>query len=205
MNLFRIRADGTGKPERLTTSPHTQRAASWSPDGTVLSFTENHEVSGTDVMLYRPGQDPEIEPFVKTDFGEWLPFISPDGEWVAFASNKSGRPEVYVRRISGTGQQIRISTDGGILGRWTPDGRELIYRGLNHEIMAARYTVEGDRFKPERPVKLFEVPGPPYSFGFQPTTGGRILMYKNVGDPSDDSNEPVAVVNWPAELDAKVP
>ena len=205
MNLFRRRADGTGEAERLTTSRFRHHPTSWSRDGTVLAFIEDNDETGADLMLYRPGADPEVEVFLKTPFNEWLPFISPDGRWVLYGSNQSGDAEIYVRSLQGSGQQIRVSTDGSAIARWSPDRDELFYRNLDDKMMSVRFKVHNGLFIPESPVELFQMPVPPHSFKFQAVPGGRFLSYRDSDDMADETRDPVAVINWSAELEAKVP
>jgi len=205
VNLFRRRADGTGEAERLTTSRFRHQPTSWSRDGTVLAFIEDNDDTGADLMLYRPGADPEVEVFLKTPFNEWLPFISPDGRWVLYGSNQSGDAEIYVRSLQGSGQQIRVSTDGSAMARWSPDSNELFYRNRDDKMMSVRFKVDNGLFTPESPVELFEMPSPPHSFRFQAVPGGRFLSDRDSDDMADETRDPVAVINWSAELETKVP
>jgi len=204
-NLFRRRADGTGEAERLTTSEFRQRPSSWSRDGTVLAFTEDNVETGADLMLYRPGADPEVEVFLKTPFNEWLPRISPDGQWLLYGSNQSGEAEIYVRSLEGGARQIRVSTDSSAIARWSPDGNELFYRNRADKMMSVRYTVNDGVFTPESPVELFEMPDPPHSFAFQAVPDGRFLTYRDSDEVANKSQHPVVVIHWSAELEARVP
>ena len=85
--------------------------------------------SGLDIGIVRNGGRGPIEPIVATRFIEQYPAVSRDGQWLAFSSNQSGREEVYVRRLEGDDEQIQVSVGGGGEPVWSPDGRELIYRG----------------------------------------------------------------------------
>ena len=159
-----------------------------------------------DLMLYRPGADPEVDVFLATDFAEWGPRFSPDGRWISFGSNMSGDPEIYVRSASGVGQQVKISTDGGLFAAWNPAGKELLYRNLAGKMMSVSFTVEGDAFRPALPQELFDFGAPPHSFVFNITTSGdQFLSYKDLGGGEVTRREPIAVINWIDELEAKVP
>ncbi|TDI48291.1 MAG: serine/threonine-protein kinase [Acidobacteria bacterium] len=205
-NLYRMRADGTGETQRLTTSDRRQTPGAWSPDGTVLAFTERGGDPGLDLMLYRPGTDPEVEVFLATNFNEWQPGFSPDGRWISFASDMSGQPEIYVRSSTGSGQQVRISTEGGTIAVWNPVGKELFYRSLAGKLMSVSFTVEDDAFRPALPEELFDFSAPPYSFVFDVAPAGdRILAYKDLTGGEVERREPVVVINWIDELEAKVP
>ena len=77
--------------------------------------------------------------------------FSPDGRWIAYQSNESGRFEVYVRPFPGPGGKWQISTDGGLNAIWSRTRHELLYAGLDNRLMVASYTVEGDSFRSEKP------------------------------------------------------
>lgn len=154
LNLFIGRADGSGAPERLTSSDHIQLPGSWSPDGAVLAFVELHPVTGRDIMLLRYRGDRSVQPFLATPFHESNPQFSPDGRWVAYVSNESGRNEVYVRPLAGSSQKWQVSTNGGIEPVWAPNGRELFYRA-DGRLMSV--PVEGgSTFRAGQPNTLFE-------------------------------------------------
>jgi serine/threonine-protein kinase len=205
-NLYRKRANGTGEVERLTTSERRQVPTSWSADGRVLAFTETGGESGPDLMFYRPGADPEVEVFLATPFNEWNPQISPDGLWVAYGSDESGGPEIYVRPTSGDGGQVKVSTDGGPFAIWNPEGDGLVYRSTAGKLMNVSYTVQDGVFRPRPPRELFDYPAPPYSwqFDFSPD-GQRILAYKDRAGTVSSRREPAVVINWFDELESKVP
>jgi serine/threonine-protein kinase len=158
-NLWWQRADGTGDAERLTESKITQLAGSWHPSGKYLAFQELSPQTGQDIMIlpmegdetsgWKPGK-PTV--FLNGPFNEVEPMFSPDGRWLAYFSNESGRPEVYVRPFPGPGGKWQISTDGGLFPTWSRTRRELYYGtpGQN-KIMVASYTVDGASFRADKP------------------------------------------------------
>jgi dipeptidyl aminopeptidase/acylaminoacyl peptidase len=85
--------------------------------------------SNLDIGIVRNGGRGPLEPLVATGFIEQYPAVSRDDKWLAFSSNQSGREEVYVRRLEGGDEQIQVSVGGGGEPVWSPDGRELYYRG----------------------------------------------------------------------------
>ena len=102
--------------------------------------------------------------FAKTPFREAYGVFSPDGRWVAYQSNESGRPEVYVRPVvppgavgtaAAAGGQWQVSTAGGVFPAWRPDGKELYYLNPAGVMMAASITVTGTTLAPGAPVVLF--------------------------------------------------
>jgi dipeptidyl aminopeptidase/acylaminoacyl peptidase len=88
-----------------------------------------HPGSNLDIAIVRNGGRGPVEPVVATRFVEQYPSLSADDQWLAFSSNQSGREEVYVRRLDGTGEQVQVSVGGGTESVWSPDGKEVIYRG----------------------------------------------------------------------------
>jgi serine/threonine-protein kinase len=129
LNLFLMDADGLTTPERLTTSDNLQLPGAWSPDGAVLVYVEHHPQTGRDIWLLRhEGRDRPAEPFADSTFDETAPAFSPDGRWIAYVSNQSGRNEVYVRAVQAPSQATMISREGGSEPMWSREGRELFYR-----------------------------------------------------------------------------
>jgi dipeptidyl aminopeptidase/acylaminoacyl peptidase len=156
-NLYWKLADGTGVEQRLTESNNTQSPASWHPSGKFLAFEEQTEQTSWDLMIlplegdnasgWKPGR-PTV--FLNTPFAEHEPMFSPDGRWLAYSSNETGRSEVYVRPFPGPGGKWQISTAGGAFPTWSRTKHELFY-GNNGQIMVAPYEVEGDSFRAEQP------------------------------------------------------
>ncbi len=160
-NLWWIRSDGGGSPERLTQSDSNQVPESWTPDGKTFAFVQRNRNSGagTDVMTlsvdgnektgWKPGQ-PKV--FLSASFQETEPAFSPDGRWIAYRSNESGTYEIYVRPFPGPGGKTQISTGGGSLPQWSRNGKELYYiASTRDKIMAVTYSAIGDSFRAEKP------------------------------------------------------
>ena len=91
------------------------------------------------------------EPFLQTPFDERHPSFSPDGRWLAYASNESGTFQVYVRAFPDKGGKWQISNSGGVYPVWSRNGRELFFRTEDNRIMVATYTVKGDSFVADKP------------------------------------------------------
>jgi serine/threonine-protein kinase len=111
-------ADGSGAPERLTTSENGQYPGSWSPDGQVLAFSEPDPTTGYDIWMLGLQGDRKPRPFLQTPANESGPIFSPDGRWVAYLSDETGRNEIYVRPFPGPGGKMQISTEGGTEPMW---------------------------------------------------------------------------------------
>ena len=158
-NLWWIRSDGGGSPERLTQSNSVQISGSWTPDGKTLAFTQRNPGTGMDLMTLsvdgseKTGWKPQQpKAFLNTQFFESDPEFSPDGRWIAYISNESGTNEIYVRPFPGPGGKTQISTGGGSLPQWSRNGKELYYiASTRDKIMAVSYAAIGDSFRAEKP------------------------------------------------------
>src|SRR3989304_5530797 len=106
---------------------HIQAPNSFSPDGQLLAFIEQNPETGREVWVLNLA-DRKANPFLKTSYEETAPKFSPDGKWLAYTSEESGRREIYVQPYPGPGGKWQISTDGGQEPVWNPKGGELFYR-----------------------------------------------------------------------------
>jgi serine/threonine-protein kinase len=198
-NLFWRAADGTGEAERLTPDALVfQSFQSWSPDGRFLVFTQNDPETKADLWILSV-QDHKSRPLLRTPASELNANISPDGRWVAYQSNQSGRPEVYVQAFPGPSRNWQVSPDGGSFPVWARNGRELFYR--NAGWMMATDITAASEFAAGRPKRLFDAS--PFANWFDVARDGRFLMTKM------DKLPPIThlnlVQNWAEELKARVP
>jgi serine/threonine protein kinase/Tol biopolymer transport system component len=127
-NLFWMPVFEPGQAERLATSEYVQLPGSWSPDAGTLAFVERHPTTGRDIWVLPFASDRIPRPFLHAAFDEGAPRFSPDGRWLAYVSNESGRTEVFLRSRVDLGQRQPVSTNGGAEPVWARDGRQLFYR-----------------------------------------------------------------------------
>jgi dipeptidyl aminopeptidase/acylaminoacyl peptidase len=200
LNLFWQHVDGSGAAERLTTSPSPTIASSWSPNGQTIAFMQTSGETGQDIWTVGL-HDRKARPFLETRFNETAPVFSPDGQRIAYASDESGRWEVYVQPFPGPGGRSQVSTHGGTEPLWNPAGRELFYRAGNR-MMAVPVTLQ-PAFSADRPTALFEGPWLPTSRTLRnydvSLDGQRFLMLKAV-DEDQGLQQIVVVQNWFEEL-----
>jgi Tol biopolymer transport system component len=158
--------DGSGEPEILIADPQPRFPGSLSTDGRhLLHFTASPQTRGDLVVLPIKGDRKPVV-LLATPYFEVWPMFSPDGRWVAYHSDESGRGEVYVRPFvdPGTGGgapklgagRWQVSTAGGVFPVWRADGRELYFLSPEGALMAAGVEVEGASLRPGTPVKLFD-------------------------------------------------
>jgi serine/threonine-protein kinase len=205
-------ADGTGKPERLT-SGDLHYATGLSPDGTQVVFYQIAQTARGDLLKMSFEGDHRVETLLQTPFDEQEGTISPDGRWIAYESNSSGRSEIYVRPFPAiTGGQWQVSTAGGRRPLWARDGQELFYLtpvGPTSTLMRVLVEARSTVWSAGTPVALFQ---PRYYTGSQGRTydvspdGRRFLMIKEAGADQGDARPQIIVVqNWHEELKRLVP
>jgi Tol biopolymer transport system component len=197
--LHRQAADGVGQPELLTNSPYQQIPYSISPNGKAVVILEGDSGGGIDVSVLSLDGEPTSKPLFRTPFTEINPALSPDGRWLAYSSNESGRSEIYVRPFPDVDSgKYQVSVGSGDWPAWAPDGRELYYR-LGPAMVAVPIETEPS-FSPGTPEVLFE--GRYYSnvgrtYDVSPD-GRHFLMIK---DNPDAAPTPLRVVlNWTEAL-----
>ncbi|MBZ5659728.1 MAG: serine/threonine-protein kinase [Acidobacteriia bacterium] len=206
-NVWWQLADGSGGLERLTKSDYADIPKSFSPDGQLLAFNEINPKTQKDLWVLRLS-DRKAQPFLQTPFMEVAPTFSPDGRWLAYVSDESGRPEVYVQTYPAPGGKWQISTEGGTEPVWNRNGRELFFRSGN-KMMAADVTAQPG-FSAGKPRKLFEgsyvrSDWPLATMTYDVSADGqRFLMVKETEQASAATQINI-VQNWFEELKQKVP
>jgi Tol biopolymer transport system component len=171
----------------------------WSPDGRFLLFFSPDPKTGTDLwVLPTDSRIPKL--FLATAANEMWAQFSPDGRWIAYQSNETGRFEIYVRPFPGPGGPIPISTAGGIYTRWSRDGSELYYVAPDATLMAVRIRRTPTTISADTPVRLFKtrrigggvnVIG--YGHQYDVAPDGRFLI--NV-EPESNLRPITLVMNW---------
>jgi Tol biopolymer transport system component len=199
--MFWKPADATGPEERLTTSGQIQYCPSLTPDGKLLVFDD-----GEDIWMLRMEGDRKPRPFLQTRFQEGWARLSPDGRWLVYRSNETGRHEVYVQPFPGHGEKWPISTEGGHEPIWARSGREIFYRH-GDKMMAVAITTQ-PRFTAGQPRVLFEGA---YAYGVSlvanydvTADGQRFIMVKS-GEKLAPVTQINLVLNWFEELKRRVP
>jgi Tol biopolymer transport system component len=210
-NLFWIPADGSGTPERLTTSEVAQFPSTISRNN-VLAFVE----SG-DIWTMELNGKSAAKAVLNSPAFEGFPDFSPDGRYLAYTSIETGRPEVWIQPFPGPGGKQPVSNGGGQAPVWRGDGRELFYHsphfgppaeGETVRMMAVSVAEKSSVLTIGSPTQLFEgayFPSGPIRSYDVTRDGQRFLMVQMDERPLSAVREIVVVQNWRLELAARVP
>jgi Tol biopolymer transport system component/tRNA A-37 threonylcarbamoyl transferase component Bud32 len=201
--LFVKRADGSAPEELLLDSLAQDSPTDWSPDGKYLAFwhRESQTKTGYDIWILPMTGERKPYPFLQGEFNESEAVFSPDGHWMAYISDESGRTEVYVAPFPGPGGKWQASTAGGRTPRWRKDGRELYYLAPDDKMMAVDVGEKGAGLQLGIAHPLFQAHVPPLAAMYDVSRDGRFLL-NSIGE--DKTATPLTlVVNWTAELKKK--
>jgi serine/threonine protein kinase len=202
-NIYKKQASGTGTEESLHKSNLGEYPSDWSRDGQFILFQKLDPKTKEDMWILPVSGDRKPYPLVKTAFSEWMGQFSPDGKWLAYTSNESGRFEVYVRSFPEPGRKWQISTNGGAQPRWRSDGTELLYIAPDRRLMVVDVK-RGEDFgygiaRPlfETGVDNFDAPN-----RYVVTKDGQKFL---INIPvRETASSPVAItVNWTTEYEQK--
>ena len=195
-----IPANGSGTP--LTASnEQVAMIRDWSPDGRTILVQQQNSSTGMDVMSLPVSDKPQpISPVLNSQFDEILPRLSPDGRWLAYISNESGRGEVYVVPFPGPGGRWQISNNGVTMGipgiTWSRDGKQLYFRDTAGGLMAVDVQPRDREFHAGVPRQIFMAIG-----GVRPldtAPDGRILVALQA---EQEISSPITLVlNWDVEM-----
>ena len=208
--MWRVRADRSRPAAQLPGVGTAQNAESWSPDGHALAYTSFTWEAGMHIMVESLAGDHESRPFVdvKADVGS--PKFSPDGRWLAYCSNETKKPQVYVQAFPGPGAKIQVSSDGGSDPVWKRTGEELYFR--NGDKMMVVPVSTAPTFRAGRPQVVWEghyshgmstscgPPGPTSSNYDVTADGRRFLMIRDEAPGTAVSKQIIVVLGWADEV-----
>ena len=191
--------DGSGEVERLvslTENVIRHWPRSFSPDGKLLTFVQQDPLTERDIWVL--SLEGEVSPLLATSSSEDWPMFSPDGQWLAYISDQSGRNEVYLMPYPGPGGPTQISVQGGRSPRWNPNGGELLFSGSEGKLMSVAITTQPE-LRVNTPRALFDLEGA--LLGDIAPDGERLLMIKE----EESGTQINIVLNWFEELKERVP
>ena len=193
--LFIQNLDSAGNPHLVRSWPHHIHFTSWSPDGKWLAAYDNTSTNGTDCYTISVKSGESI-PVATSQANETNGQFSPDGRWLAFESDESGRSEIYVITFPKLENKKQISIDGGSRPRWDRSGKFIYY--ISNGFMIAQPVELSKEFKRGNPIKLFMAHA--MDFDLSPDGQRFYLVRKNLKRP----NEPLHLItNWFQELENK--
>jgi hypothetical protein len=205
--IYEKSASGAGEEKELLKKPgEIKFPTSWSHDGRFLLYTTaNVPKTGSDLWVLSLEGDRKAVPLLTTDFNEGVGAFSPDGRWVAYMSNESGRNEIYVRPFVASGAsgpslgegKWQVSKDGGTNPSWRADGKEIIFN-FDFAIMSVDVNGSSTGFQMGTPKQLFRKG----NNGWDVTGDGkRLLMLTTPNQGVQTAPTPITVVlNWQADL-----
>jgi serine/threonine-protein kinase len=204
-SLMTRRADGTGSARLLVRSPFAWAQTRETRDGQwILGRRSFFEAGSGDVFAVKKG-DSTVVPLVTSPAVEVEPVVSPDGRWLAYTSDESGTPEIYVRPFPDAGSaRWQVSTAGGSDPLWSHSGRELFYRSSQDALTSVAIR-PGATFGFEQPKALFSTSNyltnaPVQSYDVSPDDKRFLLLRATA---STERNELIVVQNWTAEMAAR--
>ncbi len=205
-----FRSMSPGGEELLLATEQDKTANDVSPDGRFLLFQSNDQKTGIDMWVLPLDGNRRPYVFLRTPFNERRAAFSPDGRWVTYLSNESGRYEVYVRPFfepnssspspasaGASSSNWQISTQGGIQPRWSPDGKEVYYINPEGRLMAVPIKVTGSALDAGAPIALFApkvvgIDSVDSGLQYDVSQDGRFLL----NTVSDDASPITVIVNW---------
>ena len=199
--IHRKSVGGSGDGELLAQFDRETWPAAWHPDGStvLLQSRVSEGPSIIDLLSWSPGGDTEPQPWIENDFVEYSPSFSPDGRWVAYGSNESGRWEVYVAPFPGPGRKWQVSVEGGAWPVWRGDGKEVLYLWGNR-IMGVAVEDRGSGLAFAQPELIFENRRATRNAHYQVSADGQRFLVVESAEISDP--EPITVVvDWPAAIE----
>ena len=208
--MWQMPADRSGSPQQLLGTGMSQSAESWAPDGHAIVYTAVTSEPGTHIMVASLEGDGRSRAFADIKAPAGSPKFSPDGRWLTYCSNESGKAEVYVQAYPGPGPKIQVSNDGGTDPVWRRNAEELYYRNGDSMMVVAVSTAPA--FKAGRPQELWKGH---YSHGFSASCGppgatssnydatpdgSRFLMIEDEAPDKALSKHVVVALNWADEV-----
>jgi Tol biopolymer transport system component len=184
-----------GDEDMVTSGPGFKELWDWTPDGTELILEIQNKDTGWDIYAAPVQGDHKPRPLVVAPFNQTQARISADGKWLAYVSDESGQPEVFVQSMNDSSTRAQVSSEGGNYPRWARSGDELFFLSKN-KVMSVKFA-PGNLLGPGKPTLLFESKDEWTGYGLAPD--GRFVVALDTGDNSA-GNQINVVLHWLDEV-----
>jgi len=198
--LFEVPANGAWAPQPVLVAPDDQWPWSWSPDGQTLGYVSGRVGVFGMWFLPRGGTPYQLPATTGSPAGGPSPVVqfSPNGKWIAYQSDESGRMEIYIRPFLEKGEPVQVSTSGGRYPVWSRGGTEILYLSGTDRLMSVSVTLAAEPMLAQ-PVELFRIQlGNDGSRPFDVAADGRLIA---IQDLNTTPGSLVVVEHWTKELD----
>jgi Tol biopolymer transport system component len=198
--LYQKPSNGTQKEQVVFADPAVKFTTSWSPDGKYVLFDRiDPQAKGKTAIWVLPRfGDHKVFPLISTDFNNTYSQFSPDGRWVAYDSNESGKDEIYAVAFPNATARFQISTAGGGNPQWRGDGKELYYTDADNKIMAVDVASRGDSLEIGTPHALWQPRLEPVNPPYAATTDGKRFLANEL--PLQSTSQLTVTFNWDGDL-----
>jgi Tol biopolymer transport system component len=199
LDLYQKTSSGAGAEEMLVGDGLDKLPESWSPDGRFILYSTFGAPTGNDLFVLPLFGDRRPFPFLQTQFNEFDGRFSPDGKWVVYSSNESGKYEVYVAPFPGPGGKWQVSTAGGQGPSWRRDGNEIFYLAPDNKMMTAAVNGKGASFDVGAVKPLFQMSTTGMNHRYAVSADGQRFLINSALEQA--TSGPITVVlNWTAGL-----
>jgi predicted Ser/Thr protein kinase len=192
---------GTSTEEERVSAPGMQVLSDWSRDGKYLLYREGTPHTKQDLTFIpvapdgKPIAGAKPTSYLRSPHNEAFGRFSPDGRWVAYQSDETGRNEVYIASFPEPRRRLQITTSGGTFPQWAPDGGELFYIAPDEKLVSVALRMGRDGLEPSNPIELFQLEGTSYSSPYAIHPDGNKILVNQI-HRSGETLE--VIVNWPA-------
>jgi len=203
-DIYRRVSNGKGEDELVFASDYNKWVSDWTMDGKYIVFTESTG-TGMDISYVPASGERRSISYLKTRANEANGQVSPDGKWMVYESDETGKMEIYVRPFpDAQGGKWQISSNGGTDPRWRRDGRELFYFGSDDKLMAVTFKADTSGFAVLKTTALFPTRKTAAATNYSVSPDGQRFLIDSLAENTSSSDITV-VANWHRLLEQHSP
>jgi eukaryotic-like serine/threonine-protein kinase len=200
LQIYRKDAGGGGQEEQLTSGPNDKYVTDWSRDGKYLLYSQSDPKTSLDLWALPLDGDRKPVPVLQSPFLEYGGQFSPDGKWIAYDSNESGRTDVYIRAFPSSPGKWQVSNRGGGIPRWRADGKELFYVSSDFKMMAVTIRASAASVEADTPRELFAALVAGLISPYDVAADGQRFLLMERPEAQGGASPLTVVLNWQAGL-----